>query len=73
MGSGEGFLPTSDEMKRLTDIDSRLKVLLPEEDFASIASVSPRPDQPQVNRTRALCVVYIKGMGWKKKRNRSLL
>ena len=42
VGNGEGFLPTSDEIKRLTDIDNRLRVMFPEEDFASIVSVTPR-------------------------------
>ena len=52
VGNGEGFLPTSDEIKRLTDIDNRLRVMLPEEDFASIVSVTPRSQT-----SRQVCVL----------------
>lgn len=35
---GEGYQPEREEMKRLQDIDHRLKALLPPEDFAMIAA-----------------------------------
>ncbi|KAH3847817.1 uncharacterized protein LOC127873703 [Dreissena polymorpha] len=37
---GDGFIPDEDELRSLTSIDSRLKELLPPEDYASIASSS---------------------------------
>lgn len=49
LSTGEGFCPARDELQRLEAIDTRLKGLLPPEDFVSIMS-SPRNITPaQVN------------------------
>ncbi|XP_052766708.1 fibrous sheath-interacting protein 1-like isoform X2 [Mya arenaria] len=37
---GDGFVPDEDELRSLTSIDSRLKELLPPEDYASVVSSS---------------------------------
>lgn len=37
---GEGFHPDRDDLRSLTSIDSRLKDLMPPEDYQSIASSS---------------------------------
>jgi len=40
----DGFWPTDDEQRRLEEIDKRLKMLLPADDFQLIASVTPTND-----------------------------
>ena len=49
---GEGFVPEPDEAHRLEAIDSRLKMLLPPEDFESIASGSRMDDVGRGSRVR---------------------
>ena len=44
LADGEGFMPEVHEMRRLTDIDSRLKALMPPSEYESIAS-TPRSVQ----------------------------
>ena len=44
---GDGFFPAGDEQRRLAEIDSRLKMLLPTEDFQSIASTPLGNNTPQ--------------------------
>ena len=52
--SGEGYQPSAEELRRLEEIDDRLRAILPVEDFHSIASTTPRDKASQQVAIRSL-------------------
>ncbi|BFZ21372.1 hypothetical protein BsWGS_24411 [Bradybaena similaris] len=47
---GEGYFPDSTEMESLSNIDDQLKTLMPKEDYQSLLSPRPVPQQPLFSR-----------------------